>query len=70
MAMSRSELVSRLLSELSAARTAIVASYQSLWPAAEEALDSTAPDEREPERADRPRQTGTPDDDDHAADER
>ena len=49
--MSRSELVVRLLSELSAARTAIGDSYQRLWPRAEQALDTAASEDRTPPQA-------------------
>ena len=45
--MSRSELVVRLLSEMSAARAAIADSYQRLWPTAEQAPGTTAPDDRD-----------------------
>ena len=62
--MSRSELVVRLVSELSAARAAIADSYQRLWPKAEQAPGSTAPDDRDqPQRAAEPAATDVPDDD-------
>jgi hypothetical protein len=62
--MSRSELVVRLVSELSAARAAIADSYQRLWRAAEEAPGTTAPDDRDlPQRAAEPAGTDVPDDD-------
>jgi hypothetical protein len=66
--MSRSELVVRLLSELSAARTAIADSYQRLWPKAEQTLGTTAPDDRDqPQRAAEPAAMDVSDDDDDAA---
>ena len=62
--MSRSELVVRLLSELSTARAAIADSYQRLWPKAEQAPGTTAADERDqPQRAAKPAATDVPDDD-------
>ena len=62
--MSRSELVVRLLSELSAARAAIADSYQRLWPTPEQAPGTTAPDDRDlPQRAAEPAGTDVPDDD-------
>ena len=62
--MSRSELVVRLVSELSAARAAIADSYQRLWPTAEQAPGTTAPDDRDqPQRAAEPAATDVPDDD-------
>ena len=66
--MSRSELVTRLLSELSAARAAIADSYERLWPTAEQASSATPPDDRDqPRRAAEPAATREPDDDDDSA---
>ncbi len=66
--MSRSELVARLLSELSAARAAIADSYQRLWPTAEQALSATPRDDRDqPRSAAEPSGKGVSDDDDDAA---
>ena len=45
--MSRSELVARLLSEMSAARAAIADSYQRLWATAEQAPGTPAPGDRD-----------------------
>jgi hypothetical protein len=66
--MSRSELVARLLSELSAARAAIADSYQRLWPTAEQASSATPRDDRDqPRDAAEPAATREPDNDDDAA---
>ena len=62
--MSRSELVVRLLSEMSAARAAIADSYQRLWRAAEQAPGVTTPDDQDlSQRAAEPAATDVPDDD-------
>ena len=66
--MSRSELVARLLSEMSVARAAIADSYQRLWPKAEQALGTTAPhDSDQPQRVAEPAATDVSDDDGDAA---
>lgn len=49
---------------MSAARAAIADSYQRLWPTAEQALDTAAPDDRDPpQRAAEPAATDVPGDD-------
>ena len=63
--MSRSDLVARLLSELSAARAAIADNYQRLWATAEQAPGTTAPDDRDqPQGAAEPAATDVRDEDD------
>jgi hypothetical protein len=55
--MSHPGLVERLLSEVAAARAAIAASYERLWPAAERTLQAPQADERhqpDASRDDRP----------------
>ena len=66
--MSRSELVARLLSELSATRAAIADSDQRLWPTAEQSLSATPRDDRDqPRDAAEPAATRELHDDDDAA---
>jgi hypothetical protein len=53
---------------MSAARAAIADSYQRLWPKAEQALGTTAPDDRDQrQRAAEPGATDVSHDDDDAA---